>query len=88
MDTQKPGAGIIKEQGGSKCEDRGRISVEELTAQKRSKWGKKAWLWTRRTSQNKLTEVGNFEEGELGCHAVWGNQKGCFPEMALWKENP
>ena len=37
MDTQKPGAGIIKEQGGSKCEDRGCISVEELTAQKRSK---------------------------------------------------
>lgn len=35
MDAQKQGAGIIKEQGGSMCEDRGRISVEELTAQNR-----------------------------------------------------
>ena len=40
MDTQKQGAGIIKEQGGSKCEDQGRISVEEMAAHNKSKWGK------------------------------------------------
>ena len=57
-------AGIIKEQGGSKCEDRGRISVEELTAQNRSKWGKHGYGGGEQVKPSELKYI-TLERGSL-----------------------